>query len=394
MAKRRGPGSRRRQLQPEPNNSRHHNSPPDTNLYKIKAPKVYSSYPYTSYLPEEVGAFSTDQDRNVLKCSSDTFPHLRPDVKLPLDLNEGLEEYYSCVKDVDSNRLNYLPFWQKLLKWITLSNFDVSSVDFIARRGILKYIGYTLYDYHKSPWKFRVCKFQGKVYMYEPSPEQRGESMIEKDSRCKRYLYWGRQFEKTVTSSKEDMAGYYRIVNSNVGKYKVLLGAELDAIRVRSHDNEGSDDIIVEEVLQGCPDCNLLKKYCNSTTSNSTTTEFIEIKTCVKRQVKNKTSFGWLQSYLAGIETLVYGFRDGEGMVDQIAEYKVSEVPGTADWDGAAMFGLISGVLKWLYGQVDEGCSGEIEYLGAHKHQIEFRKLSNEHFLPEWFVQYVSASKQ
>ena len=230
--------------------------------------------------------------------------------------------------------------------------------------------------------------------MYEPSPEQRSESMIEKDSRCKRYLYWGRQFEKTVTSSKEDMAGCYRMVGGNIGKYRVLLGAEVDAIRVTSYDNDGGDDIIIEEVLQGCPDCNRLKKYCNSSPSNATSTEFIEIKTCVKRQVKNKTSFGWLQSYLAGVETLVYGFRDGEGIVDQIAEYQVSEVPRTADWDGGAMFGLISGVLKWLYGQVDEGCSGELEYLGGHKHEIEFRKLSNEHFLPEWFAHYVNLSKE
>jgi len=378
MTKRRGKSSKH---QPDP--SREDRRPNGT-LYRIKSPKVYSSYPYTSYDPVEVGTFSTDQDRNVLPCSAESFPQYSSSFQLPFDLNEGMDEYYE-QKEIDSNRLTCrLPLWQRFLKWITISNFDLSSVDFVARRGILKYIGYTLYDYHKSPWSFNVCKYDGKIYMYEPSPEQRCESMVEKDARCKKYLYWGKKFEDLVTSSAGDASGCYRMVCSNVGKYKVLLGAEVDAVRIRERD--GLDDVIIEKVLQGCPDCPLLNR-CRYYSSGPT--EFIEIKTCVKRQVKNKISFGWLQSYLAGVETLVFGFRDNEGMVESVQEFKVCEVPLSADWDGGAMFGLISGVLKWLHQLVDEGCSGILQYAGGDKRDIEFRKLSGGHFLPEWYTKHL-----
>ena len=379
MTKRRGKTKKH-----QPNPPREIRRPPE-NIYRIKSSKTYSTYSYSSYKPEEVGTFFTDLERNVHQCGSDSFPQFMCDVGLPIDLNEGMEQYYE-EKEVDSNRSSKspLPLWQKFLKWIMLSDFDLTTVDFVARRGILKYIGYTLYDYYKSPWTFNVCKYQGKVYMYEPCPEQRSQSSMAKDSRCRKYLYWGKKFENSVTSSKEDMSGCYRMVRSNIGKYKILLGAEVDAVRL-----DGADDVVIEKVLQGCPDCPLI----NSFSSSDNVIEFIEIKTCVKRQVRNKTSYGWLQSYLAGVDTLVFGFRDNEGMVGSIEEYKVRDVPLTAEWDASAMFGLISGVLNWLCQQVEEGCSGTLQYRGAEKHDIEFTKQSEGHFLPDWFTKHLQVGE-
>lgn len=386
MTKRRGKAKH----QPNPPRDERH---PGVNLYRIKSPKVYSSYPYTSYEPHEVGCFQTDIERNVLPCSSDMFPRFESNINLPIDLNEGLEEYYER-KGMDSNRLaSSLPLWQRFLKWIIISDFDLSSVDFIARRGILKYIGHTLYDFYKTPWMFKVCKYNGKIYMYEPTPEDRCKSIVKKDPQCRKYMYWGKKFEDTVTSSKEESSGSYRMVRSNVGKYKVLLGAEVDAVRVQKR--EESDDVVIEKVLQGCSDCSVEQLHCQLLNrcryySSDNATEFIEIKTCVKRQVKNKTSFGWLQSYLAGVKTLIFGFRDNEGLVHSMEEYNVKEVPLKSDWDGGAMFGLISGVLNWLHQHVDEGCSGTLQYCGAERHAIEFRKNDHEgHFLPDWFTKHL-----
>lgn len=381
MTRRRGRGHKH---QPNPPRREHQ---PGLKLYRIKTPKVYSSYPYSSYDAVEVGTFATDLDRNVLACPFDAFPRLKTEeLEFPIDLNDGLEEYYER-KEVDSNRLtNSLPLWQRFLKWIQNSDFDLSSVDFIARRGILKYIGHTLYDFHKSPWSFRVCKYDGKIYMYEAKPEQRAKSAVEKDESCKKYLYWGHKFEDVVTQAQEsERCGYYRMVRGNIGKYKVLLGAEVDAVRVK----EKNDDVVIEQVLRGCPDCSLLKR-CRYTSSDSLA-EYIEIKTCVKRQLRNKTSFGWLQSYLAGVETLVFGFRDSAGLVDEVKELKVKEVPHTADWSANAMFGLISGVLNWVQQHVEEGESADMFFEGGSKLEIALKNKGEEHFLPEWYTKHLAS---
>ena len=328
-------------------------------IYRISSPKSYATYPYLSYSPSEAGAFVTDQQRNVIKCDdSSLFPSFISDLPLPLDLNVGYTEYIKDKASEQGQDDNRLPLWQRFLKWITLSNFDVRSVDFVARRGILKFMGYTLYNRFKNPWSFRACKYNGVVYIHEPDPDIRSKAFTVDNERCKRFMYWGKKFEDYATLSHDNVAGCYSMVHGNIGKYKVLLGSEIDAVRLK-----------------------------HSSTGSALKPEYLEIKTCVQKKIRDKISFGWLQSYLAGIPTLAFGFRDNDGMVGSVAEYPVSAIPHQfTNWNPCSIFGMISSVLNWVYQHLEEGSSGTLVYDGSNEIMLTHE---SGHFLPEWYLKHL-----
>ena len=324
-------------------------------IYKIRSPKSYSTYPYLSYSPSEVGIFVTDLDRNVIKCDdSSLFPSFISDLELPLDLNVGFKDYIKNKAAKQTQDAERLPLWQRFLQWITLADYDTSSVDFVARRGILKFIGYTIYNHYRNPWSFRACKYKGVVYIHEPDPDIRSAHTADNEQ-CQKFMYWGKKFEDCVTESIDNtVAGCYSMVEGNIGRYRVLLGAEIDAAR---------------------------EKQSNSKP------EYIELKTCVQRKLRDKVSFGWLQSYLAGISTLTFGFRDNAGMIESIKEYPVSTIPEQfKSWNPSSIFGMISGVLNWIHLNMEEGASGTLVYDGGGEIILTHEQ---GHFLPEWYLKHL-----
>ena len=94
----------------------------DEEVYKIKPTKLYSTYSLDKFTPEEVGTFSTNSHGKVVKCNKTEFPELISDIKFPLDLNEGLEDYY---KEREARSPDPVPLWKKFLRWICETNFDL-----------------------------------------------------------------------------------------------------------------------------------------------------------------------------------------------------------------------------------------------------------------------------
>jgi len=197
--------------------------------------------------------------------------------------------------------------------------------------------------------------------------ETESGAMCEPDEMHKKFMYWGRRFETCVTTdpsvtpdpSVTSAAGgnCYSMVTGDIGKYRVLLAAEIDAVRPRgttSSIGATTENCDVSEAGNHLTDLHLNP----SEAANRSPQEYIELKTCVERTVRNKLCYGWLQSYLAGIETLYYGFRDDVGYLNKTREYVVSEVPALCKWDGGAMFGLMSGLVNWAFTRVEEGTSG------------------------------------
>ncbi|KAL8848678.1 MAG: hypothetical protein Q9221_006287 [Calogaya cf. arnoldii] len=161
--------------------------------------------------------------------------------------------------------------------------------------------------------------------------------------------YWGYKFEtlalipapwaetsRDYIESREDLvvnnyAQYCSVVRTGIGKSKLILGGEVDALWDAKPSR--TDDPInwVELKTAATPLCDRdVLKY------------------------ERKLLKFWIQSFLLGVPRIIVGFRSKDGILQSLEELETSQIPrlvkqrGKGTWDGNSCINFTATFLDWL----------------------------------------------
>lgn len=343
--------------------------------------------------PSEVGAFSLDSDRRFHNDRRQMSYYVNPNPPLGkrfLNLSDGYGTNRYIKRD-EKNGADLSP----MLEWIVANKLRFSKDSsnklrlpkIVTWRGNLTKIMITPYERYDD-WMFAAQKFNGVVYINNIETERLLDKRKNTTERQEEMCYWGHKFEKYVTKpcdmksfSNEQMQnstvntheGYVSVVSSKFGKdLSIIIGAEVDC--AIDHQNF---------------------KPPNS---------YIELKT--NRHFKNnyqeknfwqfKALKWWSQSFLNGIPSIVCGFRDDNGYVDYIQEFKTLQIPSIAKnyhqpWSGTKCVNFVGNILNKVIDILEEVEENDTICLFKWDFKsdfIEFKidKNSEHAFLPEWFM--------
>ncbi|XP_035686728.1 decapping and exoribonuclease protein-like [Branchiostoma floridae] len=256
-------------------------------------------------LPKQLGTFSVtsdgffNDDRN-LRSYKPVADRGR------LDLDKGYDAKFVDYKDEeDDGDLD------NILKWIKSQDPNVlAGVEFVTRRAILTKV------MRGQWWKLAVTKFNGIWYISTTAVHEQKtgkQPSAEKQKGDKRKLYWGHKFEQYMTGCADSPEGepntvdlnegFYTVVKYKLKSHSLLFSAEVDAI--------GETGSYVEFKTFAIPQ-----------------------KKDVDQEVNTKFKNCWVQSYLAGVDEIVFGIRrddKAKGVVTESQTRKITD--GKAEYD-------------------------------------------------------------
>ncbi|XP_026764261.1 decapping and exoribonuclease protein-like [Galleria mellonella] len=280
---------------------------------------------------------------------------------------------------------------------------------FYCYRGLMTCIACTPYE-NKEPWKIVVILYKGNIYMCARDTEEsytRKHNMTEKD---KRFTSWGYKFEQFLLSDNPDTEPnpnvpvdeteeFSLVFTTNLNNHTVVYGAEMDGIRC-------DDRSISPPPVGENPEA--IIKYLS-------TKEYVELKTNRHIEFHNqeinfrryKTKKWWCQSFLVGVETILCGFRNDEGIVEELKTYNIRDLPKMSQkfWDPNVCFNFLDTFFTYVkrclareirrkHGDkgVDNLQSLPIITLllewspGMPVRIAEHYKYEDDPILPEWFI--------
>jgi RAT1-interacting protein len=187
------------------------------------------------------------------------------------------------------------------------------------------------------------------------------------------FCYYGLKFEKCVTKNDSttealnSLEKFHGVFQSTIGSYRLLYGAEIDCV--------------VEK-------------------SSSSTTEPIELKVCAQKSISDlpfhynhKYAKWWIQSFLTGIQTMIIGFRDDNGIVNKVSPLNISQIEEAAKtWSRQAFFNLFTLFAEFLKDNVTNEYSIDQKEVflfsfSPSSHRITVEKSSDPkyHFISDQF---------
>lgn len=204
---------------------------------------------------------------------------------------------------------------------------------FVTFRNNLNKIGNTPYD-RKRDWEISVRRKGSAIYLdivSKPDPEQH---------KYEHFMRWGYAFEVLTTDKEAHGESEHVVIKDfKIGKYKVCMACEIDCVDTHSG-------------------------------------EFVELKThkVMNHQkqedslIRYKMRKTWLQSYLAGVPKILFGFRDEKGILQSTKMYNTNALPKLADrlrnsWKYSVCLNYILYVLDLLQKNVKEGKQYTLQFL-------------------------------
>ncbi|KXS18956.1 RAI1-domain-containing protein [Gonapodya prolifera JEL478] len=378
----------------------------ETSFFELKPLDYYKSMnPPQFQQPKELFHFSFDEHRHYIPDDSELRQYTPMDTTIPLTdgydrlvtrdptVNEHLDHLLKSVQD------------QSILQKLQVKS---GAPLIVTWRGIMTKILTAPYD-NRDEWELRVIKHKGVHYMEErltAAKVDREKNMSQQD---RLQSFMGYRFESLSTIP---------LVRMTTGE-------------VLSHPTQQALDYRRDDIVNtNCQFVSVFKTKLGATTLlmgaevdcvGANTRDYIELKTHrVLRNQSQRSSFErhkllkiWAQSFLAGIPRVIVGFRDDEGYVRAIEEFKTLEIPravrkpperGGAVWDPTIMLTWCEQFLKWLTtaaGLKDDW--QKVYRLRFVRNGVELSEetgilsgdMSNENsvtssdggsFLPEWFV--------
>lgn len=175
----------------------------------------------------------------------------------------------------------------------------------------------SLYDV-KEGWILRVVKFKGTLYLCSLDTEEQKIAEANLTVEHRNFQSWGFKFEKYLLTHDpknppdplqpvNECEEFNCVFTTRLNNKKILFGGEVDGCY--------SDQKLAEPLPLDC-------------------LKFIELKTSKtvsnvhQRRTLEKYKFlrWWCQSFLVGIEDILCAFRNDNGIVESLKEYKVSEI--------------------------------------------------------------------
>lgn len=202
-----------------------------------------------------------------------------------VDLNDGFDTYVEKREDGAGSGFG------DLLACIRNKQIPLDNIHFVTYRNNLNKILGTAYN-RQDIWEMGVHKRKGTVYLdVHKLPEAPHLDVEMQKRRC----YWGYSFERFATETPPTRQNgnarkntvdanveYCAVVKTKLGPHRIIMGAEMDCY------DTGSDG----------------KRH------------FVELKTSraldartVDRFERDKLLKFWIQSFLAGVQRIVVGFR-------------------------------------------------------------------------------------
>ncbi|CAD5209527.1 unnamed protein product [Bursaphelenchus xylophilus] len=259
---------------------------------------------------------------------------------LHLDLNRGLD-VFDPKPDEDEHLDGLLRYIMTISEPKAHLKKVLHGADVVSWRGTLTRIGASPFDALNSDgWRVLCSKFNDVVFLCELSTSQKLSNNGKKTAREKRMTYWGYKFEQYTTVDHENEVPNTNVPVSTMSNYSAVfrfdMGNRIDNTKIR--------------IFTGAEmDC-LNEKG-----------EFIELKTQfnqigVGRYWYQKEMKWWLQSFLVGIDTIVAGLRDDNGIIKEIKAVKVNDLARhPTGWDPAVCLNFLLSFLVKVRSELREG---------------------------------------
>ncbi|XP_046970590.1 decapping nuclease DXO homolog [Vanessa cardui] len=301
----------------------------DKNIYQKSFPKFDK--------PKIIGYINIENVKYIRKiCEEkvnfDLNLHIDKVKRKPVDLDVKLTELLKFLLEHEA-RLN-LPLQNKL-----------NDAQFFCYRGLMTCVACTPYE-NKDPWEIVAILYKGNIYLCAretPDKKKQKMSMSERDKQC---TSWGFKFEQYMLSDTPDTLPnpdlpvdeteeFSLVMTTNLNDHKIVYGAEMDGIRC---------DKLPVSSLPDTNDPEAIIQYLSSQ-------QFIELKTNrhieYSRQEKSfkrfKTKKWWLQSFLVGVDTILCGSRNDNGIVEELKLYNIRDLPKMSKgyWDPNVCFNFL-----------------------------------------------------
>ncbi|KAF7723120.1 decapping endonuclease targeting mRNA [Apophysomyces ossiformis] len=288
--------------------------------------RTFAVAPFRSYItshlppndPQEITSFSLDSKLQVWFDDRELRYYYAPTGK---NLMAGYEQYEerdpSLQVDLDS-LLDALTHLQKQSK-----DPDLVQADIVAWRSTIAKFMRIPYS-RSQPFAFRATRYKGTVFIEEVETEKRRVPTRIRSDHEKRMCYSGVKFEslctvstpepdkkeleERLTSTAEGCAMYYSVIKTRMGATTLIVGSKIDCIEGKKPAKGGDPTSQYVELA---------------------TTKAIVNDRHQHNFERHKLLKYWAQSYLAGIPRVVCGFRDEDGQLERIKDYKTSEIPNS-----------------------------------------------------------------
>lgn len=279
-------------------------------------------------------------------------------------------------------------------------------VDIITWRGILTMLlklsqGQTNPDLVSEEIDLLVTKFDGQIFISQSdSMAVASKAFIDSKPFIKKFMYSGFQFEHVATlpkpwgeCSRAEIENRYTTPQPTDPK----LNSEY-CILIKG----GIGDIAL---AYGCEtDCVIGDKNMSDKLAN-----YLELKTSkVIYNSKDAQNFEkkllntWIQSFLAGVPRVAYGFRDSQLHLKAVETYEVAQLPvlvkkskqlpATSKWDGHDVMQFYSIVTQWLKDKVQDNCTYSLKFTPNTSHLVlkpDEVNIGRKHaFLSDEFVNW------
>lgn len=325
--------------------------------------------------PSEISSYSIDTQRQLHVDSTQELRYFYfPETLLPecYDLNQGHSSWVKKIVPAGGAHLDEM--LTALLHYEReLNSGKKVKGDFVTYRGVMTKLLTLPFDHEGEDIDINVMAFDKQVFMeldHELLEAKRAEREIEQQQRQQKQYgdtgsnvdmsYWGYKFEALATLPRpwsqctrqeielrpraiiDNNSEYCVLVTTGVGKTRVVLGAEVDA--VYDYKPASRADYKTDRPLD----------------------HYIELKTTrvvdsprSARTFERKLLRSWAQSFLIGVPRVFYAFRDGPGIVRSQQEFQTAEIPklvhnstvsggGSPAWNGNECVAFYAAVLEWI----------------------------------------------
>ncbi|GAU96106.1 hypothetical protein RvY_07596 [Ramazzottius varieornatus] len=349
-------------------------------------------------LPEEIGTFSLSQlpGSQSKRQYHDDCRALKPLRRrgkgtlvsnISLNLDHGFHSWIRRVKEK-----GYSEHIDHLLEWILHhpQNFLLfkHKINLVCWRGKLHELMTTPYsqsDRWNNGWIICVCKIDGILYLSSFENDAAAAKRLGQSQQDSKFEYWGFKFEQYMTTDPADREvlkepvtnfdGFHSVLYSKLGETGILFGGEMDCF-----------DPNLDPKTTSAP-----ATYVELKTSRLLSTDNQRRQFCSQKLLKF-----WAQSFVAGVPTIVIGFRNDQGNVSQTEELRTQDISKIVKssgepWSPAVCVNFLNDFLTFVrrtaVEEYDKAVYRFVWCPGWEK--VEFHEEAPDSkwkFIPDWYI--------
>lgn len=285
--------------------------------------------------PKLIGYLSLDADRNY-KCDTSQLKFLNkvPSGEILFDLNKNVSKVIRRANENKDEKITHLLQFlldqEPRLKLNNGGQIALEKAKFYCYRGLLTCIACTPYE-NREPWRIVVTLYKGSIFLCARDTKEQWEKKRNMSEKDLKFCSWGFKFEQYLLSDDPRSAPNTETpVNENeefslvffnrLNKHEIVYAGEMDGVAA-------FDGQISAPPSDASKPADIITYFQDK--------KFIELKTNRHMESPNqvnsfrrfKVRKWWCQSFIAGVDTIICGFRDDEGIVDELKTYDVRELP-------------------------------------------------------------------